>query len=132
PGVRRIDIHTSINYLANDRRLRVMFPVPYAIGSATAEGAFEVRTRPIAALRPDDISEWSEEPVNCFPQKRFVDVSNGTVGLGILNRGLPEYEIVPDDAGGMAIALTLLRCVDWLSRSEERRVGKGWRLRWGR
>src|SRR6266567_4147939 len=118
PGVRRIDIHTSINNLAKDHRLRVMFPVPYAVDSATSEGAFEVRTRPIAALRPDDISEWLEDPVNCFPQKRFVDVSNGTVGLGILNRGLPEYEIVPDDAGGMAIALTLLRCVDWLSRGD--------------
>jgi len=64
--------------------------------------------------------------VSTFPQKRFVDVSNGTLGLGILNRGLPEYEVVQHDpattsdhsGGQQEVALTLLRCVDWLSRND--------------
>ena len=118
PGGRRIDIHTSIENSAKDHRLRVTFPLPYAIQSAAAEGTFEVRVRPIAAPRPADVSEWIEEPVNTFPQKRFVDASNGTTGLGVLNRGLPEYEIIPDEAGQMAVAVTLLRCVEWLSRGD--------------
>ena len=118
PGVRRIDIHTSVENPAKDHRLRVALPLPYAVQSVSAEGTFEVRERPIAAPRPDDVSEWIEEPVNTFPQKRFVDASNGTIGLGVLNRGLPEYEIISDGSGQMAIAVTLLRCVEWLSRGD--------------
>ncbi len=118
PGVRRIDIHTRVENLARDHRLRVTFPLPYSIQTAAAEGTFEVRVRPIAAPRPADVSEWIEEPVNTFPQKRFVDASNGTIGLGVLNRGLPEYEIIPDGSGQMAVAVTLLRCVEWLSRRD--------------
>jgi mannosylglycerate hydrolase len=38
-------------------------------------------------------------------------------GLAILNRGLPEYEVLPD-GGHNTIALTLLRCVGYLSRGE--------------
>ena len=115
PGVRRVDIHTSIENLVKDHRIRVAFPVLYKVESVTAESTFEVRTRPVAAPRPDDISEWAEEPVNCFPQKRFVDIGDGVTGLGILNRGLPEYEVVLSDTGTQAVAITLLRCVEWLS-----------------
>ena len=118
PGVRRIDIHTSVENSAKDHRLRVTFPLPYSIQTAAAEGTFEVRVRPIAAPRPADVAEWIEEPVNTFPQKRFVDASNGTIGLGVLNRGLPEYEIIPNGSGQLAVAVTLLRCVEWLSRGD--------------
>lgn len=118
PGVRRIDIHTSVENDVKDHRLRVTFPVSYTVEHAEAEGTFEVRSRPIAAPRPADVSAWAEEPVNTFPQKRFVDVSDGTVGLAVLNRGLPEYEIVQDAPGQMAVAVTLLRCVEWLSRAD--------------
>ena len=122
PGVRRIDIHTSVENTAKDHRLRVLFSVPFTVADVAAEGTFEVRTRPIAAPRPANVTEWVEEPVNTFPQKRFVDISNGTIGLGILNRGLPEYEVLPEApgiaTGQMAVAVTLLRCVEWLSRGD--------------
>src|SRR6266516_4730505 len=122
PGVRRVDIHTSFDNKAKDHRLRAVFPVPYRVEDVAAEGTFEVRTRPVAAERPADVADWSEEPVNTFPQKRFVDISNGTTGLGVLNRGLPEYEILQDGPGvapgHMAVVLTLLRCVEWLSRGD--------------
>ncbi len=118
PGVRRVDIHTSVENTVKDHRLRVTFPVSYTVEIAAAEGTFEVRSRPAAAPRPANVNEWMEEPVNTFPQKRFVDVSNGTIGLGVLNRGLPEYEIVQDESGQMAVAVTLLRCIEWLSRSD--------------
>ncbi len=125
PGLRRIDIHTSVENLVKDHRLRVNFPLPYRVEYAAAEGTFEVRSRPIAAPQPVDVAEWAETPVNTFPQKRFVDVSNGVLGLGILNRGLPEYEVVQDghastsdrSGGQLEVALTLLRCVEWLSRN---------------
>ena len=122
PGVRRVDIHTIIENRVKDHRLRVVFPVAYAVEHVAAESTFEVRLRPVAAPRPVDVSGWAEEPVNTFPQKRFVDISDGTTGLGILNRGLPEYEVLQAGPGippgQMALAVTLLRSVEWLSRSD--------------
>ena len=122
PGVRRIDIHTRVENKVKDHRLRVIFPLSYTVESVAAEGTFEVRMRPVAAPRPADVTDWLEEPVNTFPQKRFVDISNGSIGLGILNRGLPEYEILQEGLGiapgQMGAAVTLLRCVEWLSRGD--------------
>jgi len=124
PGVRRIDIHTNVDNRARDHRLRVLFPVSYVVESVAAEGTFEVRARPVGAdlTRPVDTSTWIEEPVDTFPQKRFTDISDGKTGLAVLNRGLPEAEIVGEGAGvapgQTAVALTLLRCVEWLSRGD--------------
>jgi mannosylglycerate hydrolase len=125
-GVRRIDIHTSVDNRARDHRLRVLFPVSYTVENVAAEGTFEVRQRPVNTPRPTDTSAWTEEPVNTFPQKSFVVISDGTTGLGVLNRGLPEAEIVSAESsainreatGQTAVALTLLRCVEWLSRGD--------------
>src|SRR5260370_5242670 len=55
PGVRRIDIHTSLENKVKDHRLRVIFPVSYRVESVEAEGTFEVRTRPVVAPRPEDV-----------------------------------------------------------------------------
>ncbi|MBO0778667.1 MAG: hypothetical protein J2P37_07540 [Ktedonobacteraceae bacterium] len=122
PGVRRVDIHTSIDNKVKDHRLRVFFPVPAKVERIAAEGAFEIRERPARSPRPEDVSDWAEEPVNTFPQKRFVDLSVNTSGLAVLNRGLPEYEVVDSGPGlregESALALTLLRCVEWLSRGD--------------
>lgn len=122
PGGRRIDIVTKVENKVKDHRLRVIFPVSYIPESVAAEGTFEVRMRPLAAERSENVAEWAEEPVNTFPQKRFVDSSNGKTGLAVLNRGLPEYEMVQNGPGlaegQSAVALTLLRCVEWLSRND--------------
>jgi len=51
--------------------------------------------------------------------RRFVDCSDGGIGLALLHDGLLEYEVVTDDGGaGTELALTLLRAVGYLSRSE--------------
>ena len=123
PGVQRITIHTTVDNRVKDHRLRVLFPVPYKVEEVAAEGTFEVRMRTVAQPVAENVEEWIEKPVNVFPQKRFVDVSNGKTGLAILNRGLPEYEGVQSGPGitgenQMAIAITLLRCVEWLSRGD--------------
>lgn len=122
PGVQRIDIQTKVENKVKDHRLRVQFPVPFKAEQATAEATFGVLTRPTTLPRPANLAEWIEEPVNTFPQKRFVAVSNGTIGLAVLNRGLPEYEVLPHGPGipesQSAIALTLLRGVEWLSRGD--------------
>jgi mannosylglycerate hydrolase len=47
-------------------------------------------------------------------QRNFVGINDGTKGLVIFNKGLPEYEASPDGT----IALTLLRSVGWLSQDD--------------
>jgi mannosylglycerate hydrolase len=122
-GARRVEITTTVENTARDHRLRVLFPVPFVAACAAAEDVFDVTTRPASQPKPsaDETESWAELPVDTHPQKRFVDIHDTEHGLGmaVLNRGLPEYEIVPGVGGqGSAIALTLLRCVEWLSRED--------------
>jgi len=117
PGVARIDVHTEINNLAKDHRLRVHFPVPFAVQAADYDGHFEVVRRPIGV--PEKGDNWVEDPRPEVPQRTFTDVSNGKFGLMIANRGLPEVEVIKvDNYTHTEIALTLLRSVGWLSRDD--------------
>jgi alpha-mannosidase len=124
PGLRRIDIHTEVENRAEDHRLRVHFPAGLQTDVSHAEQHFGVVTRPVAVPAGDET--WPEDPVGTYPQKTFVDVSDGERGLMLANRGLPEYEALPGQ-DGVTIALTLLRCVGYLARSDlsSRRVLAG-------
>ncbi|MCH7718931.1 MAG: hypothetical protein IIB21_05620, partial [Chloroflexi bacterium] len=115
PGVPRIDIRTEFENRAEDHRLRAHFPSGISSDVSHAEQHFGVVARPVALPEADDT--WQERPVGTHPQKTFVDVNDGRRGLLIANRGLPEYEVL-DTHAGATIALTLLRCVGWLSRDD--------------
>ncbi len=116
PGVPRIDIETEIENRAKDHRLRVHFPTGIRTGRSYAEQHFGVVSRPIGVPEHDDT--WFEKPVATYPQKSFVDISDGERGFMLANRGLPEYEALEEPDGTITIALTLLRCVEWLSRDD--------------
>ncbi|MGB6837552.1 MAG: glycoside hydrolase family 38 C-terminal domain-containing protein [Dehalococcoidia bacterium] len=113
PGVPRIDIRTEVENRAQDHRLRVRYPSGVHSDVTHAEQHFGVVTRPIAL--PEADQGWVEDPVGTYPQKAFVDVNDGRFGLLLANRGLPEYEAFQGPEG-VTLALTLLRCVGWLSR----------------
>jgi hypothetical protein len=115
PGVRRVEFRTEVENRSLDHRLRVHFPADIQSDVSHAEQHFGVVTRPTAIPEADE--SWSEQPVGTYPQKSFVDVSDGHRGLLLANRGLPEYAVLPGD-GGVTIALTLLRCVGWLCRGD--------------
>jgi mannosylglycerate hydrolase len=115
PGVPRVDITTEVDNLARDHRLRVHFPVPLAVTAADYDGHFHVVRRPVGV--PEHDATWAEDPRPEVPQRAFCDVSDGETGLLLANRGLPEVAVLPSD-GGSEIALTLLRCVGWLSRAD--------------
>jgi alpha-mannosidase len=115
PGVRRVDFVTAVENQARDHRLRVHFPTTIRTDVSHAEGHFDVLTRPVDL--PQSTEDWPEQPVGTHHQRTFVGVNDGQIGLLVANRGLPEYEVIPGD-DGVTVALTLLRCVGWLSRED--------------
>ncbi|MBI2626446.1 MAG: hypothetical protein HYW69_02550, partial [Candidatus Nealsonbacteria bacterium] len=58
-----------------------------------------------------------EAPCPTYPQQSFASVSDEEKGLTLMNKGLPECEAIPEK-DGICLALTLLRCVGWLSRDD--------------
>jgi alpha-mannosidase len=114
-GVPRVDFETTVENHARDHRLRVHFPTGLDVDAARADGHFDVVERPLDL--PTDTEGWAEQPVPTHPQRAFVDVSNGEHGVMLANRGLPEYEALRGDDKAK-IALTLLRCISWLSRDD--------------
>ncbi len=127
PGIPRVDIHTEIENNANDHRLRVHFPtgldgddLNHPV-SADFDGHFEIVRRPIGLEAPPEAVHsglWAEQLRPEVPQRAFTDVSDGIRGLMIANRGLPEVEVLKLPDGNAEIAVTLLRCVGWLSRDD--------------
>ncbi len=111
-GVARADIHTQVENHAEDHRLRVHFPAPFAVDAAQYDGHFEIVKRPIGIPASDPM--WIEEPRPEVPQRAFTSVTDGENMLTIANRGLPEVEVTQQSE----IVLTLLRCVGWLSRDD--------------
>jgi alpha-mannosidase len=118
PAITRVDVETEVDNRARDHRLRVHLPTGVRGERSAAEQHFGVVRRPVAL--PEGDGTWMETPIGTYPQKSFVDVSDGARGLMVANRGLPEYEALAEDDGTVTIALTLLRCVGWLSRSDLR------------
>jgi alpha-mannosidase len=111
-GVERVDISTSIKNTCSDHRLRVHFTVPFNVNKADYDGHFEVVSRPLDLPAHDD--SWIEQPAPAHPQRCFIDISDGALGLMVADRGLREAEAIRVGRG-TEIALTLLRCVGWLS-----------------
>jgi mannosylglycerate hydrolase len=128
-GTARIDVRTEVGNTAEDHRLRVLFPLGAPASFGSAEGIFSVDERPVSPRDTSAFSDWVEPP-STNPQKTFVSVASGGRGLAVANRGLPEHEVIQDEQGNAVIALTLLRCVGWLSRPDllARKGNGGWTL----
>ncbi|RPH55403.1 MAG: hypothetical protein EHM81_14695, partial [Chloroflexi bacterium] len=127
-GVPRVDVHTEIDNTARDHRLRVHFPTPFNVEEIDYDGHFEISCRKIG-LPAFDRKTWVEDPRPEVPQRAFTEISEENRGLTLANRGLPEVEVVgarslqtsqskTSHSETIEIALTLLRCVGWLSRDD--------------
>lgn len=115
PGARRVDFETTVVNQANDHRLRVLFPAPIQVDTFAAESHFDIIERAIDL--PSDTATWVEQPAATRPQRTWAGAGDGTIGLLLANRGLPEVEVRRSTVG-VELALTLLRCVGWLSRDD--------------
>ncbi|HEC23502.1 MAG TPA: hypothetical protein ENI95_11375 [Chloroflexi bacterium] len=115
--VPRVDVHVRVDNGAYDHRLRVHFPTGVLTQEAFFDGHFEVVRRPLAIPGPGETAGWAEQPTPEKPQRAFVTVLGDETGLTLANRGLPEVAVLAGEQGA-EIALTLLRCVGWLSRDD--------------
>ena len=116
PGVQRVDVHTEVDNLATDHRLRVHFPASFNATSVFYDSHFEIVSRPIGTVDYDET--WEEPPRAEVPQLKYTAITNGQSSLIIANRGLPEVEVYQKDDENSVIAITLLRCIGWLSRDD--------------
>lgn len=109
-GVERVEFVTTIDNRAEDHRLRVVFPGG-AADTVRAEGHYAVIERPVGV--PAHGPDWKEELIPTHHTLGAVQAGS----LALCGKGLPEYEA--RRAGPRTeIALTLLRCVGWLSRAD--------------
>ncbi len=119
----RIEVSTNLTNSAKDHRLRVCFNLPFESDTSLASTHFGYIERsasaeviPSTEEREKRNAEYPEHPSGIQPQKSFIRIENkeGADAITVMNRGLPEVELVD----GNNLALTLLRCVGWLSRSD--------------
>jgi mannosylglycerate hydrolase len=108
------EVRTMVDNRARDHRLRVRLPAPgTSFGSTVrAEGHFAVIRRPPRPIW--STGGWTEPPALTHHTAGFVAAGD----LFIVGRGLPEYEALVMADGSQELALTLLRCVGWLSRDD--------------
>ncbi|HEY0443817.1 MAG TPA: glycoside hydrolase family 38 C-terminal domain-containing protein [Candidatus Limnocylindrales bacterium] len=112
-GSDRIELETALDNRAEDHRLRVRFAAPGASHESEirAEGHFGIVRRPARPVWTG--AAWYEPPA-------LTAHTSGAVAAGdliVYGKGLPEYEAVPT-RDGLDLALTLLRCIGWLSRDD--------------
>ena len=109
-GERFLRVRLELDHHVRDHRLRAHFPLPAPVAGSDAECAFAVVHRGLTAEGGPH-----EAGLPTFVSRRFVDCSDGGVGVALLHDGLLEYEVIGD---GTEVALTLLRATGYLSRAE--------------
>ncbi len=114
-GVKRVDLKLTWNNQSKDHRVRALFPSTIKAATVQADGHFFVVDRKVD--KPDD-HDWEQKVVGPNHQNMFVNVQGNGRGLAVCNRGLPEYEALKDADGSITFAITLLRCIGWLSRGD--------------
>jgi mannosylglycerate hydrolase len=110
-GVPRVDFKTTIVNKARNHRLRALFPTDLKAEYYFTEGTFAVDRYKVAKTFKEN-----RERVLTASQKSFVSIDDNNTGLTIANKGLPEVEVMETE-NGTTIALTLLRCVEWLANT---------------
>ena len=101
-GQRWLDVFTKVNNTAEQHRLRACFPTNLDVKVSASEAAFDVIERDVV---PSKDSVYYDRSNPQYPMHRFVDMSDGRLGLAVFNDGISEYEAIPDDERTLAITL---------------------------
>ncbi len=113
--IKRIDFKIEIENNSRDHRIRVLFPTKKKSDKIHADGHFYVVPRMVDLPKADN---WEQKPLPTNHQKDFISISNKSGTFAVLNKGLPEYEAIINEDKSITFAITLLRCIEWLSRDD--------------
>ncbi|PGV53466.1 glycoside hydrolase family 38 C-terminal domain-containing protein [Bacillus sp. AFS037270] len=114
----RVDVKTVIDNTVKNHRIRALFDTGMTTKTHIAD-------QPFGTIRRDNYLEqveyweqenWEEKYYPIYPQQKFVDVSDDQKGISILNKGLPQYEILNGEKP--TIALTLLAGTDYMGKQD--------------
>jgi alpha-mannosidase/mannosylglycerate hydrolase len=105
PGAEAVEVETVVRNIAEDHRLRVLFPVCVQADTYLADTPFDVVERPIA-LHEDNYL-FRELEVETKPQQTWTAVFQEGRGLAVVSTGLLETAV--RDNPERTLALTLLR-----------------------
>jgi len=111
--LKRIDLKIEIENASKDHRIRAIFPTKIKSNSVNCDGHFTVISRDV---KLPDSENWAQKPLPTNHQKDFISVSDESRTFSVINKGLPEYEAILNEDGTISLAITLLRCIEWLSR----------------
>ena len=114
-GSARVDVKTTLDNRVEFHRLRAHAPTDVRTQTAPADAAFGVHERRIRFTDPNAAAPKRAKgsiltrPEETGMMHSFVDVSDGDCGLALLTRGVPQYEVIEGESGGIGLALTLMR-----------------------
>jgi len=114
-NIKRIDFKIELENNSRDHRIRVLFPTKIKADKVHADGHFYVVPRMVDLPQAD---KWKQKPMPTNHQKDFISISNQIGTFAVLNKGLAEYEAIKDEDNSITFAITLLRCIEWLSRDD--------------
>ncbi len=112
----RIDFLTSYRNEALDHRLRVWFQTPIVTDENHAADYFGHVTRENQIK--GDFNTWTETPSETYPMHGHAFITDAKNTFILLSKGLPEYATRLNERKEVALGLTLLRAVGWLSRDD--------------
>jgi len=127
----RVEFETDILNTAKNHIVSVVFKTKLDTETSQAGAQFDVVTRDISYddfdeseipkhVREVIIGAREPKPNRIFPHREFVDLSDKSKGLAVLNKGLPEFTVNEEDN---AIELTLFRSVEWVANDINSRLG---------
>lgn len=113
---KKLDVKVNINNKANDHIIKVLCSAPIKSAYSYAEDHFSVIKRNNTIIAPENWREQNYKSIALpiYPMQKFVDINDGKLGIALLSKGLPEYEIYNDNT----IALTLMRSVGIMGKAD--------------
>jgi mannosylglycerate hydrolase len=110
-----------IDNTVKNHRIRALFDSGLKTKTHVADQQFGTihRENYLVQVEYWEQENWEERYYPIYPQQKFVDVSDEVKGIAIINKGLPQYEIL--HAEKPTVVLTLLAGTDYMGNDETRR-----------
>lgn len=122
---RMLQFEVRVQNTVRDHRLRLLFPTDLKADRSFTRTQFDIVTHPVRPRETEEelpeevrrivIGARETEAIRTFPQGDLCGLTDGLATAAVLNKGLPEYEILEDRS---TIAVTLCRSVSWLARTD--------------